>query len=316
MKHELIQLNKCLCENLFIGRHRFESMSDFAYDLCMAGGPNSASSQPPTTGGIFGQSQQTTASSTPFGTSTTPFGQAATPNPFAASSTPNLFGGAKPTFGSPSTPAPAFGATSTPAFGSTAFGSSAPAFGAAASTPAFGAATSAPAFGAASSTPAFGSTPPAFGQSSAPAFGGATFGSTTPSLFGQTTPAFGASSPAFGAASSSPAFGSQSSAAFGGSSIFGSTQMPAAGGLFSTPASQPFGTTTPVFGQSQPAFGSNLFSNTTTPGSIFGQTKPAGLAQSSVCNGHHLIVLQLVFFGILFGPSILTSGQSGRCSAI
>ena len=282
-------------------------MFDFTDDLCMAGGPNSASPQPPTTGGIFGQSQQTTASSTPFGAATTPFGQAATPNPFAASSTPNLFGGAKPTFGSPSTPAPAFGATSTPAFGSTAFGSSAPAFGAAAS---------APAFGAGSSAAAFGSTLPAFGQSSASAFGGATFGSTTPSLFGQTTPAFGASSPAFGAASSSPAFGSQSSAAFGGSSIFGSTQVSAAGGLFSTPASQPFGTTTPVFGQSQPAFGLNLFSNTTTPGSIFGQTKPAGLAQSSVCNGHLLIVLQLVFFGILFGPSIITSGQIGRCSLI
>jgi nuclear pore complex protein Nup98-Nup96 len=241
-------------------------MCEFIDDLYMAGGPNPASPQQPATGGIFGQSQQTTVSSSPFGTATTGFGQAATPNPFAASSTPNLFGGAKPTFGSPSTPAPTFGAASTPAFGSTPFGSSTPAFG------------------AGSSTPAFGSTPSPFGQSSASAFGGSTFGSTTPSLFGQTTPAFGASSPAFGAASSSPAFGSQNSSPFGGSSIFGSTQTSAAGGLFSTPASQPFGTTNPVFGQSQPAFGSNLFSNTTTPGSIFGQTKPAGLAQSSVCN--------------------------------
>jgi nuclear pore complex protein Nup98-Nup96 len=230
--------------------------------MCLiAGGPNPASPQP-AAGGIFGH-QPTSATSSPFGAATSTFGSP-NPNPFAS----------KPTFGSPSTPAPAFGQPSTPAFGSSTFGSSTPAFGA-----------SAPAFGQASSTPAFGSSPSPFGQTSASSFSSTAFGaSSSPSLFGQSTTAFGASSPAFGAAST-PAFGAPTAPAFGGGSLFGSSQPASSGGgLFgaSTPA---FGASpAPAFGQSQAGFGSNLFGNTSSPGSIFGQTKPAGLTQSSVCN--------------------------------
>ncbi|CAK9866010.1 unnamed protein product [Sphagnum jensenii] len=233
------------------------------------GGPNPATPQQPA-GGIFGQNPQ---AASPFGgTSTASFGQTTTPNPFA-SSTSSLFT-PKPTFGSPSTPTPAFGAT-TPAFGSSTFGTTTPSpF---ATTSAFGQSSTAPAFG-------LGSTSSPFGQPSTPAFGSTAFGSSTPafgtSTFGTTQPAFG-SSLAFGSSTPASGFNTVSSSPFGGSSLFGNTPASPTGGLFQSPASQPFGAaSTPAFGSTTPSFGTNLF-NTGTSGSIFGQTKSAGLAQST-----------------------------------
>ncbi|KAI0564874.1 Nucleoporin autopeptidase [Gracilaria domingensis] len=159
-------------------------------------------------------------------------------------------------------------------FGSSAFGSSAPTFGASS---AFGAQTnslfgqSQSSFGAFGQSSGFGSSSAfgsnsVFGAQSAPAFGN-TFGSNSfgNNAFGS-TPAFGASQSAFG---SSSGFG-------GGSSLFGAQQNTG------------FGSSAPAFGQSQPswnqqsggvfgsgnAFGGNtgtgLFGNTSTANSLFG----------------------------------------------
>lgn len=113
----------------------------------------------------------------------------------------------------------------------------------------------------------FGSASPFGSQSGGSMFGGTStgvFGATQssspltsmPAFGASTSPSFGSSVPAFGA-SSSPTFGSTSST-FGGSSVFG--QKPAFGGFGSNTAqASPFGNT---FGQSQPAFGNNLFGST------------------------------------------------------
>ena len=99
---------------------------------------------------------------------------------------------------------------------------STPAFGM--SQPAFGSTT----FGASSAASPFGTPAPAFGQGGA--FGGTSFGSSTPAFgassaaapFGSSTPAFGAGG-AFGGgfgATSTPAFGQSSAGAFGGGMNF------------------------------------------------------------------------------------------------
>jgi ribosomal protein S27E len=116
-----------------------------------------------------------------------------------------------------------------------------------------------PAFGA-SSAPAFGASSP-FGASSAPAFGG---------LGAASAPAFGASSP-FGA-SSVPAFGAASTPAFGASAGFGSS-------LFGASSAPAFGSSTPAFGSSAPAFGSSLFG--TAPRPAFG-AQPGGRLASQL----------------------------------
>ncbi|KAL0794592.1 hypothetical protein Bca101_065969 [Brassica carinata] len=118
----------------------------------------------------------------------------------------------------------------------------------------------------------FGTSAPFGGQT-----GGSIFGGTSTGVFGApqasspfgSTPTFGASSsPAFG--NPTPAFGaSPASSPFGGSSAFG--QKPLG---FSTPQSNPFGSTTQ---QSQPAFGNNTFGSSTP----FGATSTPAFGASS-----------------------------------
>ncbi|KAG2267809.1 hypothetical protein Bca52824_062364 [Brassica carinata] len=135
----------------------------------------------------------------------------------------------------------------------------------------------------------FGSSNP-FGQSS----GTSPFGSQSQSMFGQTSNSSSASSP-FG---STPTFGASSSPAFGnptpafehlqhlhlsiGSSAFG--QKPLG---FSTPQSNPFGSTTQ---QSQPAFGNSTFGSSTPFGARahppVHQALPWGYKHSVWCIKH------------------------------
>ncbi|OVA16590.1 Peptidase S59 [Macleaya cordata] len=131
----------------------------------------------------------------------------------------------------------------------------------------------------------FGSTNP-FGSQT----GGSIFGGTSTGVFGATqsssplaaTPTFSAAStPAFGSSpfggASTPTFGSGSSS-FGGSSVFG--QKPTFGAFGSTPSqSSPFGST---FQQTQPAFGSNVFSSSSPFGA---SSQPAFGASSSPAFG-------------------------------
>jgi len=133
----------------------------------------------------------------------------------------------------------------------------------------------------------FGSTSPFGAQTGSSMFGGTATGvfgaaqtpsplSSSTSAFGTSTPAFGTSStPAFGAPST-PAFGSATSTPFGGTSAFG--QKPAFGGFGSPspPQSSPFGST---FGQTQPAFGSQLFGATSQP--TFGSTSTPAFGSTS-----------------------------------
>ncbi|XXG38903.1 hypothetical protein AAC387_Pa01g0002 [Persea americana] len=128
----------------------------------------------------------------------------------------------------------------------------------------------------------FGSTSPFGSQTGSSVFGGTSTGvfgtpqSSTPAFGASTAPAFGSSVPGFGAPST-PSFGSASSS-FGGSSLFG--QKPAFGGFGSSPSqSSPFGST---FQQTQPAFGSNLFGSSTPFGA---SSQPAFGATSTPAFG-------------------------------
>ncbi|KNC87719.1 hypothetical protein SARC_00153 [Sphaeroforma arctica JP610] len=180
-------------------------------------------------------------------TNTPAFGSTAAAPAFGSTAAAPAFGSNTPApgFGT-ATPAPAFGAATTaPAFGpsstSPAFGSTAApnltfgtttsgGFGSSTASPAFGSSTStAPAFGANATTratPAFGATAapaPAFGTSAATGFGA----STAPA------PSFGATNaPGFGT-SASPAFGNTPATGFGAAaapvSSFGSTVGPVTG---------------------------------------------------------------------------------------
>ncbi|CAE6440870.1 unnamed protein product, partial [Rhizoctonia solani] len=194
-----------------------------------------------------------------MGTAEVPSAVSATPAKTLASTTPS----ATPVFGASMTPA------GMPGFGVTGFGMSA--------TPVkpspFGQASTTPAFGQPSTTPA---ATPAFGQTSAPAFGqGSAFGTT--SAFGS-KPAFGSAS--FGAAggggfgkfSSSTPAGTPASGGFAG---FGS--KPATFGSTLAPTTNVFGsgsgTTTPKTESPLSAFGSSTFgggTSATTPKSAFG----------------------------------------------
>ncbi|CZR50596.1 related to nucleoporin [Phialocephala subalpina] len=180
----------------------------------------------------------------------------------------------------------AFGATAKPAFGTNAFGSSAPAFGTPQAAPAFGAPSQPGAFGAPSGlgqksslwgTPA-ATTTPTTSAASAPAFGSSTFGSTPTTS--STTPAFGA--PSFGA-TSTPVFGLGNRASPWASQ---STAPNAAFGQasgFSKSASV-FGSSSPGTGSAAPAAsgfaafatkgGFAAAGSPTSGGSIFG-SKPA-----------------------------------------
>ncbi|CAH2047407.1 unnamed protein product [Thlaspi arvense] len=142
------------------------------------------------------------------------------------------------------------------------FGSSNP-FGQSSSSSPFGTQTQ-PVFGQnnnASSNPfapkPFGTSTPFGAQTGSSMFGGTStgvFGATqTSSPFGASSQGFGSSTPAFGA-SSAPAFGNSASP-FGGASTFGQNSSG-----FSTPQSNPFGSTTQ---QSQPAFGNSTFGSST-----------------------------------------------------
>ncbi|BBN00670.1 nuclear pore complex protein Nup98-Nup96 [Marchantia polymorpha subsp. ruderalis] len=226
------------------------------------GGPNPTAQQP-ATGGIFGQSTP----QSPFGASTGGFGQqqqTSAPNPFATPATPSIFG-QKPVTGFGASSGSAFGASSAPAFGQ-AFGQTQSPFASPSTGSAFGQA-SASAFGASSPSP--------FGAASGAAFGSTGFGSAPLG-----TSAFGGAAPFTGSAFtnlSSPAT-LGSSSPFGSAGFFGQSQP--AGALFATPSSQGFGTSAPAFGASNSSFGTNIF-NTGGTASIFSQTKPAGLTQST-----------------------------------
>ncbi|KAG6456674.1 hypothetical protein O3G_MSEX009864 [Manduca sexta] len=149
---------------------------------------------------------------------------------------------ATPGFGLTATSQPSTGLFGTPAasaaptFGTPAFASTTPAFGATSVAPGFGSTTT-PAFG---STPAFGTTP-GFGASSATS----AFGTATPA-FGSTTNTFGSTATgAFGATSAAPTFGATTAPGFGTTGLgtgglnFGAgtnTGTPATGLSFGTPA--------------------------------------------------------------------------------
>lgn len=257
---------------------------------------------------------------TPFGAGSTVFGaQPSTPSPFGGASNPfapttsaSPFGGAAsaPAFGSA---APAFGAATSPSnpFGGAAaqpaFGAASNPFGAAsqAAPSPFGAAPAANPFGApAASTPfgaapaggsVFGSTSPAFGAAaSAPAFGAGAFGSSTPAFGAATSTPFGAQQPSqslgrsfrtslrrhskprfsplshrnrAGAAPTSTPFG-------GGASAFGASSAAPAFGAASTPA---FG-----FGASSPSAGGGLF-GASAPATGFGATAFGACAPPVFC---------------------------------
>ncbi|TVU44055.1 hypothetical protein EJB05_03482 [Eragrostis curvula] len=150
-----------------------------------------------------------------------------------------------------------FGQSSTSPFGQTSFGAQQQGFGQASTNNPFGQkpfGSQTTPFGAQTGSSLFGNTSTgAFGQQQSTP----TFGTPSPSPFGSSTPAFGASpTPAFGATSST----------FGSGSVFG--QKTSFGAFGSSPSqSSPFGST---FQQTQPAFGSNAFGATSTPG--FGTT--------------------------------------------
>ncbi|KAL6543950.1 hypothetical protein OROGR_010447 [Orobanche gracilis] len=126
----------------------------------------------------------------------------------------------------------------------------------------------------------FGSTSP-FGSQT----GGSIFGGTSTGVFGAQSSSSSLGAPSVFAASSSPAFGSStptfgaSSGSAFGSSMFG--QKPSFGGFGSTTTTQasPFGSSFP---QSQPAFGSNMFSSSTPFGA---QSQPAFGAQATPAFG-------------------------------
>ncbi|CAK4086421.1 unnamed protein product [Aphanomyces euteiches] len=179
-------------------------------------------------------------------------------------------------FGKPPLPTSGFGQT-TSGFGTNAFGSTNPSFGAT-TTPAFGAATTqaAPAFTTASS--AFGSgTSNAFRGPST--FGSGAFGSTTAPAtttapggfsFGGTT----TSTPAFGATAAPSAFGTTTTGGFGSTPTtggFGSTTT--TGGFGSTPATGGFGSSTGGFGSTSTTGG--FGSTAPSSGFGFGSTAPA-----------------------------------------
>ncbi|KAL3499127.1 hypothetical protein ACH5RR_041859 [Cinchona calisaya] len=148
--------------------------------------------------------------------------------------------------------------------------------------------------------------------------GSSIFGSTSTGVFGNqnssplsSTSVFGASSsPAFG--SSTPTFGASSAPAFGSSSAFGSTsvfgQKPTFGAFgASTTQTSPFGSS---FQQSQPAFGSNIFSSTPFGSAnqpAFGATgTPAFGASSSPAFG----ASSTPAFGPTVSPAFVNTGSA------